>query len=146
MDIKGYVPVNKEVATETGVEFSYKVAVGDEEYTFTFEAKYSGVENKGFQKAAEKVSHKRNIRKVTNYKQPTGEAMAEMLELWHDHIIIAWRCDVQNFKGKVYETTKENFVELLSEPIFVGVYLALQDDCGDYTKFNKTAEAKAGKK
>lgn len=150
MEIKGYTPPNEELAAEKGVPFSFPVMVEDDagnstEYTFNFVAKYSGAENKGFQRAAEKVGHKREIRAKTNYKQTTDDALVEMLELWHDNIIVSWNCDVLDAEGNAIENTRENFIALLSMSVFVGVYLALQNGCGDYTKFSKKAEALAAK-
>jgi hypothetical protein len=68
-----------------------------------------------------------------------------MLELWYDNIVVSWDCDVVDAKGKAFEPTRENFIGLLSLDVFVGVFLALQNDCGSYAKFNKKAEAEAVK-
>ena len=115
------------------------------EYQFDFVAKYSGTENKAFQRGAEKLRHKGEIRKKTNYKQSTADALREMLELWHDHIIVSWSTTVIDGDGNAIESNLDNFVALLSMDLFVGVYLSLQNDCGTYAKFSKKSEEKAGK-
>lgn len=150
MKIKGYTPPDAKIATETGVAFSYPAEVEDyegnvTEYSFDFVAKYSGTENKSFQRAAEKLRHKGEIRKKTNYKQTTEEALREMLGLWYDHIVVSWSTSVIDGDGNAIEPNRENFIDLLSMDLFVGVYLALQSDCGTYSKFSKKVEAKAGK-
>ena len=150
MEIKGYTPPNADAATVSGVPLSYPASVEDidgnvTDYEFNFVAKYSGTENKSFQRAAEKLRHKGDIRKKTNYKQSTNEALREMLELWHDHIVVSWSTTVIDGDGNSIDSNRENFVDLLSMDLFVGVYLSLQNDCGIYQKFAKKAEAKAGK-
>ncbi len=151
MEIKGYTPPDKKVASETGVAMGpYPVSVEDDEgnvteYQFDFVAKYSGTENKSFQRNAEKLRHKGDIRKKTNYKQTTEAALIEMLELWIDHIVVSWSTTVIDGDGNAIESNRENFIALLSMDLFVGIYLSLQNDCGIYSKFTKKAEKKAGK-
>ena len=130
MKIDGYTPPDPKFALETGVEFKYPTDYGD----FWILAKSSGRENVDFQKAAEALEHRRSIQAKTGYKPGVEARAAETVDIWFDHVIIDWSTTVKS-GGKKIEPTKENFIEIMTDDLFINVFLALTTDCASAANF-----------
>jgi len=140
LKIDGYTPPDAATATETGIECKYTTNYGE----FVFQTKSSGSVNTDFQKAAEKLASRRAIQAKTGYKPSTTESLQDTLAVWHDHVIISWSTTV-TAEGKPIAPTKENFVELFSMEMFLGVFSQLAADAADLSLFAKEVEAEAAK-
>lgn len=145
MKIKGYVPADKEIGQEIGVEAEYFTAFG----RIYVRIKHTGTDNVKFRAALDKLTRQNEVRAKTGFKLPGDEARAECAALYYDHAIVSWSTDVVDEEVDAenpIKASRETFVKLMALDIFDASLAELMRDCEDRKLFTKEAENTAAKK
>lgn len=145
MKIKGYIPPDKEIGQEIGVEAEYFTGFG----RIHVRLKHTGTDNVNFRAALDKLQGQNEVRAKTGFKLPGDEARAEWAGLYYDHAIISWSTDIVDEEvnpDKPIKASRETFVNLMSLDIFDATLAQLMTDCENRKLFTKEADDTAAKK
>lgn len=145
MKIKGYIPPDKKIGQEIGVEAEYFTEFG----RIYVRIKHTGTDNVTFRAALDKLQRQNDVRAKTGFKLPAEEARAEWASLYYDYAIISWSTDIVDEEvdaDKPIEPSRDTFVKLMSIDLFDATLAQLIRDCEDRKLFTKEAEVTAAKK
>ena len=134
-DIDGYEPPDPKIASEIGVEFSYDTEQGQ----FFIRAKFAGRANPQFKAASEKFAVREAIREKTGGTKNKDDTMMRYVGLWFDTLVVSWNTSIK-LSGKKIESTRDNFIALLSSDLYATTFLAFMGDVANSELFQQEAE------
>ncbi len=134
-DIDGYNPPDPKIASEIGVELMYPTVQGK----FFIRAKFAGRANPAFKIAQEAFALTEASLAKTGGNKDTDESMRRHVALWHDTLIVSWNTSIK-LKGKKIESTRDNFISLLSSDLYAPVFICLIGDSSKTELFQQEAE------
>jgi len=131
MKIDGYVPPDPAIAQQQGVDFVYEMDWG----TINIRSKSLNLRgNPQFAMAFKTHSDWMERRKNLSNKVSDKEAEGRFLGIMYDHGVIAWSTTIKS-DGKAIESTRQNFIDLLSSDACSKVALVYFQDASDDANF-----------
>ena len=145
MKIKGYIPPDKEIGQEIGVEAEYYTEFG----RIFARIKHTGTDNVSFRAALDKQTRQNDVRAKTGFVLPADDARKEWAALYFDHAIISWNTEIVDEDvdpDAPIKPSRETFIKLMGLDLFDAALAQLMRDCEDRKLFIKEAEVTAAKK